>query len=173
MTATKHVLSKPTSCHLRTHLAAVEPASVVGAWSEVNPAGLSALPYSVRELSPQDRISHLGEGESIFFHAVRLWPLFSLLYQAQMIDDDDRLWIGRGNQVLGETCPSATLSTTNLTWPDPGSNPGSRGGKPATNQREPNSWRWRTGWMIGPGRKRLGSAWMVYHFPEFWNVVDR
>jgi hypothetical protein len=32
------------------------------------------------------------------------------------------------------TCPSATLSTTNPTWPDPGSNPGRRGGKPATNR---------------------------------------
>jgi hypothetical protein len=33
-----------------------------------------------------------------------------------------------------KTCPSATLSTTNPTWPDPGSNPGHRGGKPATNR---------------------------------------
>jgi hypothetical protein len=32
------------------------------------------------------------------------------------------------------TCPSATLSTTNPTWPDPGLNPGCRGGKPATNR---------------------------------------
>jgi hypothetical protein len=32
------------------------------------------------------------------------------------------------------TCPSAILSTTNPTWPDPGSNPGRRGGKPATNR---------------------------------------
>jgi hypothetical protein len=32
-----------------------------------------------------------------------------------------------------KTCPSATLSTTNPTWADPGSNPGRRGGKPATN----------------------------------------
>jgi hypothetical protein len=32
-----------------------------------------------------------------------------------------------------KTFPSATLSTTNPTWPDPGSNPGRRGGKPATN----------------------------------------
>jgi hypothetical protein len=32
-----------------------------------------------------------------------------------------------------KTCPSATLST-NPTWPDPGSNPGRRGGKPATNR---------------------------------------
>jgi hypothetical protein len=27
-----------------------------------------------------------------------------------------------------KTCPDATLSTTNPTWPDPGSNPGRRGG---------------------------------------------
>jgi hypothetical protein len=33
-----------------------------------------------------------------------------------------------------KTYPSATLSSTNPTWPDPGSNPGRRGGKPATNR---------------------------------------
>jgi hypothetical protein len=33
-----------------------------------------------------------------------------------------------------KTCPSAILSTTNPTWPDPGSIPGRRGGKPATNR---------------------------------------
>jgi hypothetical protein len=40
----------------------------------------------------------------------------------------------RGTEVLGpNTHPSATLSTTNFTWPDLGSNPDRRGGKPATN----------------------------------------
>jgi hypothetical protein len=33
-----------------------------------------------------------------------------------------------------KTCLSATLSTTNPTWLDPGLNPGCRGGKPATNR---------------------------------------
>jgi hypothetical protein len=33
----------------------------------------------------------------------------------------------------GKTCPSATLPTTNLTWTDPGSNPGLCGERPATN----------------------------------------
>jgi hypothetical protein len=33
-----------------------------------------------------------------------------------------------------KTCPSATLSTTNSTWPDLWSNPGRRGGKSATNR---------------------------------------
>jgi hypothetical protein len=32
--------------------------------------------------------------------------------------------IGRGTEVLGENCSSASLSTTNPTWPDLGSNPG-------------------------------------------------
>jgi hypothetical protein len=35
---------------------------------------------------------------------------------------------------LRKTCPSATLSTTNPTWIDPGSNPGLCGERPATNR---------------------------------------
>jgi hypothetical protein len=34
---------------------------------------------------------------------------------------------------LEKTCPSATLSTTNPTWLDLGSNSGHHSGKPATN----------------------------------------
>jgi hypothetical protein len=37
-------------------------------------------------------------------------------------------------EVLGENLPSATLSTTNPTWIDPGANPVLRGEKPATNR---------------------------------------
>jgi hypothetical protein len=58
--------------------------------------------------------------------------------------DDDRWWWLRRNWWNGDwqvkqkysakTCPSATLSTTNSTWLDPGLNPGRRGGKPATNR---------------------------------------
>jgi hypothetical protein len=33
-----------------------------------------------------------------------------------------------------KTCPSATLSTTNLTWIDPDANPGLSGERPATNR---------------------------------------
>jgi hypothetical protein len=41
---------------------------------------------------------------------------------------------GRRNQsTRRRPAPSATLSTTNPTWPDPSSNPGRRCGKPATN----------------------------------------
>jgi hypothetical protein len=41
-------------------------------------------------------------------------------------------------EVVGENLPSATLSTTNPTWIDPGANPGAnpglRGERPATNR---------------------------------------
>jgi hypothetical protein len=46
-----------------------------------------------------------------------------------------RIWWNewRGNPMYSEkTCPGATLSITNPYWPDPGLNPGRRGGKPAT-----------------------------------------
>jgi hypothetical protein len=37
-------------------------------------------------------------------------------------------------EALGENSPSATLSTTNLIWTDPSTNPGLRGEIPATNR---------------------------------------
>jgi hypothetical protein len=54
---------------------------------------------------------------------------------------DDGWWLvcsNRWNDCQGKpnyakkTCPSATSSITNITWPDSGSNLGRRGGKPAT-----------------------------------------
>jgi hypothetical protein len=38
-------------------------------------------------------------------------------------------WQGRTEILGGKTCPSATFSTTNPTWTDPGSKPGLRGGR--------------------------------------------
>ena len=38
---------------------------------------------------------------------------------------------GKTRSTRGKTCPSVTLSTTNPTWMDPGSNPGLRGERPA------------------------------------------
>jgi hypothetical protein len=64
------------------------------------------------------------------------WPIVPAL--------DDRwwwMWSSRwnenwqGKQKYSEkTCPSATMSTINPTWPNLGSNPGRRCGKPATNR---------------------------------------
>jgi hypothetical protein len=49
-------------------------------------------------------------------------------------------WSNQWNDLHGKpmyfkkTFPCATLPTTNLLWPDPGSNPGLSGGKPVTNR---------------------------------------
>jgi hypothetical protein len=52
--------------------------------------------------------------------------------------DDKRIWWNEDWQAKPtyseKTCPSATLSTTKPTWPDPGANPDRRSGKPATNR---------------------------------------
>jgi hypothetical protein len=42
-------------------------------------------------------------------------------------------WQGK-TKCSDKTCHSTNLSTTDPTWPDPGANPGRRGGKPATNR---------------------------------------
>jgi hypothetical protein len=41
---------------------------------------------------------------------------------------------GENRRTRGKTCPIATLSATNPTWTDPGSNPNLRGGRPAANR---------------------------------------
>jgi hypothetical protein len=41
---------------------------------------------------------------------------------------------GENRTTGGKTCPSATLSPTNPTWTDLGSNAGLRGGRPAANR---------------------------------------
>jgi hypothetical protein len=41
---------------------------------------------------------------------------------------------GENRSTGGKTCPSVTLSTTNPTWTDPGSNQGLRAERPATNR---------------------------------------
>jgi hypothetical protein len=74
-----------------------------------------------------------GETESTWYVA-HCWPIVPA--------PDDRwwwLWSSRSNEdwqgkpkYSEKTCRSDTLSTTNPTWPDLGSNPGCRGGKPAT-----------------------------------------
>jgi hypothetical protein len=75
-----------------------------------------------------------GETESTWYVG-HCWPIVSA--------PDDRCWLWsswwnedwQGKPKYSEkTRPSATLSTTNPTWPDVGSNPGRRGGKPATNR---------------------------------------
>jgi hypothetical protein len=75
-----------------------------------------------------------GETESTWYVG-HCWPIVPA--------PDDRWWLWNSwwnedwqgkPKYSQKTCPSATLSTTNPTWPDLGSNPVRRGGKPATNR---------------------------------------
>jgi hypothetical protein len=81
----------------------------------------------------------------ISWSGVRLSPLGTSTTNWPIVPTpDDRwwwMWSNRWNEnwqwkpkYSEETCPSATLFTTNRTWPDLGSNPGRRGGKLATNR---------------------------------------
>jgi hypothetical protein len=79
-------------------------------------------------------VSRGGVRLSLLGTAATNWPIVPA--------PDDRLWTWssrwNGNwqgkpKYSEKTCPSATLTTTNPTWPDLGSNPSRRGGKPATN----------------------------------------
>jgi hypothetical protein len=47
--------------------------------------------------------------------------------------DGGMILTGENRTTRRETCPSASLSTTNPTWIDPVANPGLRGKRPATN----------------------------------------
>jgi hypothetical protein len=101
--------------------------SVMGVRSSLFPIPL--LTY--RTSSPKGHFFLWGGTKSLGT-AVTFWPIVQA--------PDDRwgwLWSNWWNEkwqgkpkYLEKTCPSATLSTTNPTWP----NPGRRGGKPATNR---------------------------------------
>jgi hypothetical protein len=81
-------------------------------------------------------VSWSGVRLSLLATSVTNWPIVPA--------PDDRwwwMWSSRWNENSHgkpknseKTRPSATLFTTNPTWSDLGSNPGRRGGKPATNR---------------------------------------
>jgi hypothetical protein len=118
-----------------------------------------------------------------------------LLYQPQMIGEGDCGAIG-GTRIGRETCPSATLSTTNPTWRDTGSNYGLIGGKPATNRLscgkttvetvehvlnvELNSNHRNTAlgmFIVYNTEVELGLLWSVSHRPhteyDAWEVLEK
>jgi hypothetical protein len=79
----------------------------------------------------------------VSYGGVRLSPLGTLVNNWPILPALDYRWVwsSRWNEDWQgkpkhseKTCPSATLSTTNLTWPDPGSNPGLPCGKSTTNR---------------------------------------
>jgi hypothetical protein len=61
------------------------------------------------------------------------WPIVPAPGDCQDGEFGGMNWQGKP-KYSEKTCPDATLSTTNPTWPDPGLNPGRRDAKPATNR---------------------------------------
>jgi hypothetical protein len=66
-------------------------------------------------------------------YACRRTVLFYILFIASGVGLSP-LYCGYFWPIVPAPDDIATLSTTNPTWPDPGSNPGRRGEKPATNR---------------------------------------
>jgi hypothetical protein len=62
------------------------------------------------------------EKDETFFHFFKSWSTGGMKLT------------GENRSTWGNTCPSNILSTTNPTWTDPGSIPGLRGERPATNR---------------------------------------
>jgi hypothetical protein len=68
-------------------------------------------------------------------YATPVIKMISFFCQVLQLMEQQWKEIDRGKPTIRrQTCPSATLSTTNVTWTDPGSNPGLRGERPATNR---------------------------------------
>jgi hypothetical protein len=85
-----------------------------------------------------------GEAESTWYCG-HYWPIVPA-----PVDRWWWLWRSRWNENWQEkrkywekTCPSATLFTTNPTWPDMDLNPSRRGGKRATNRLSYGTARWK------------------------------
>jgi hypothetical protein len=105
-------------------------------------------------------------GDWVSWYCGHYWPIVPA-------PDDMWWWLWRnwwnedwqGKPKYSEnTCPSASLSTTNPTWLDPGWNPGRRARKPATNRYAPCFYRFLAGltlrlwrWWYVPPKRRAGS----------------
>jgi hypothetical protein len=89
-----------------------------------------------RFLALKHKFTFLWGGTKSTWYCGHFWPIvpapddrWGWLWSNWWYED----WQGKP-KYSEKTCPSATLSTTNPTRPDPGSNPGRRSGKPATNR---------------------------------------
>jgi hypothetical protein len=65
------------------------------------------------------------------------WPPMGLLFISQVIYDYGEPWWNdideKTEELKRKTCPSATRSTTNPTWTEPGTNPGVHSERQVTN----------------------------------------
>jgi hypothetical protein len=79
-------------------------------------------------------------------------------------------WQGKKRRTRRKTCHSATLSTTNPTWIDPGANPSLRGERPATNRLRHGT----TFPVTLTGTVKLNAVWYLFIRTTFvWCYVIR
>jgi hypothetical protein len=98
--------------------------------------------------------------------------LLALAYYAfpRWYEFGERRWndilTGENRRTPRKTCPSATLSTTNPTWIDPGVNPGLRGGRPATSDLgHGTAFRWYLTWLLNfPLTRFLNKCYWMLNF---------
>jgi hypothetical protein len=71
-----------------------------------------------------------------YWHCGHSWPIVPASGDSKMIVEKQMEYRFAGEtDVLGENLPQRHFCPSqNPTWPDPGLNPGRRGGKPATNR---------------------------------------
>jgi hypothetical protein len=87
------------------------------------------LVSSVKKLAKSALKPRLYTSEAQLWHEVSATTerLTDILFIPQMIwvgEDGGMILTGENRRTRRETCPSATLSTTNTTWTDPGANQG-------------------------------------------------
>jgi hypothetical protein len=114
---------------------------------ETNPESWSARQYTDSCAAPYDTLPLRILAQSVetsSWGGVRLSPVGMLvsIWPTVPVPDGRSVRSSRWNENWQgkskhseETCLSASSSTTNLIWPDLGSNPGRRGGKPTANRR--------------------------------------
>jgi hypothetical protein len=100
------------------------------------------------------------------FFATPVMKMSSFFYQVLQLMEHQWNKINRGKPTTRrKTCPSATLSSTNLTWTDPGSNPGLRGERPVTNRlSHGTALAVFLAWGLGPILSPKRTAWLICYY---------
>jgi hypothetical protein len=104
--------------------------------------------------------------------ATPVMKMSSFLYQVLQLMEHQWNEIDRGKPTTRrKTCLRATLPTTNLTWTDPGSNPGLRGERPATNRLSHGTAHSRT-LSFAPHLPETNAVAIFCDELKFWKWLD-
>jgi hypothetical protein len=117
----------------------------------------SRFPHSLQTF--RDRI----KWNSLLYYWGHYWPIVPAGWWWWVQNIRWNAWQRKPNY-SEKTCPSAALFTINLTWSDPGSNPGRRCGKPANNRLSYCA-AWNSALVMNPYR------FLLYTFRDYCSRV--